>query len=67
MALDVKKQVEELAIKVGENQGILQEERLKDPNDHYFEKPLEFALHKCAFYECYSCKKPFFGGLIDCE
>ena len=22
---------------------------------------------KCAFYECFECKNPFFGGLADCE
>ena len=22
---------------------------------------------KCAFYECFECKSPFFGGLADCE
>lgn len=35
--------------------------------DHYFEKPLEFALYKCSFYECGKCSEPFFGGLVDCE
>lgn len=24
-------------------------------------------MHKCAFYECHTCKVPFFGGLTDCE
>lgn len=24
-------------------------------------------MHRCAFYECKTCQKPFFGGLIDCE
>ena len=24
-------------------------------------------MPKAAFYQCYSCKKPFFGGLVDCE
>ena len=46
---------------------MLQDERLSDSNDFYFEKPLEYALHRCAFYACFTCKEPFFGGLIDCE
>ena len=24
-------------------------------------------MTKCAFYQCYECEKPFFGGLVDCE
>ena len=24
-------------------------------------------MHKCAYYECYKCKSPYFGGLADCE
>lgn len=24
-------------------------------------------MAKGAFYECYDCKKPFFGGEADCE
>ena len=24
-------------------------------------------MHKCTFYECFKCKKPYFGGLIDCQ
>ena len=24
-------------------------------------------MHKCTFYECYQCKKPYFGGLVDCQ
>ena len=27
----------------------------------------ENAASKCAFYECHECKRPFFGGLADCE
>ena len=27
----------------------------------------KYLLSKCSFYECWECKKPFFGGLVDCE
>ena len=55
------------ALKVAERQGLLQDARLQTPDDHFFEKPLEYALYKCAFYECAKCVEPFFGGLVDCE
>ena len=55
------------ALKVAERQGLLQDARLQNPDDHFFEKPQEWALYKCAFYECAKCMEPFFGGLVDCE
>ena len=65
--LQLKAKVESEALKVAERQGLLQDERLSNLDDFYFEKPLEYALHRCAFYACFTCKEPFFGGLIDCE
>ena len=63
----LKKQVEREALKNAESQGILSDERLQNPNDVYYNKPQEYANHRCSFYQCYDCKKPYFGGLIDCE
>lgn len=63
----LKKQVEKLALKNAESQGILNDERLTTEGDVYFGKPQEFANHRTSFYECHGCKKPYFGGLIDCE
>ena len=34
--------------------------------DAYFNEPVALAMHKCAYYECYECKVPYFGGMIDC-
>ena len=41
--------------------------RLKDPTDRFYQKPLEYALHMCEFYECQRCHCPFFGGYVDCQ
>lgn len=46
---------------------MLQDARLSNPEDRYFEKPREYAMARCAFYECFTCKGSFFGGLVDCE
>jgi E3 ubiquitin-protein ligase MYCBP2 len=24
-------------------------------------------MYKCAYYMCYQCKEPYFGGMKDCE
>ena len=63
----LKAKIDVEALKVAERQGLLLDARLLNPDDHYFEKPQEWALHKCAFYQCAKCTEPFFGGLVDCE
>lgn len=29
-------------------------------------QPLEYAMHIYCYYECFKCKKPYFGGLKNC-
>jgi Ring finger domain len=41
--------------------------RLKDPKDKYFQKPLDYALARLSYYQCFKCKLPYFGGLKSCE
>ena len=65
--MSLKAKVEKEALKNAEEQGLLFDERLKNPGDVYFGKPQEFANHRCSFYQCFKCEKPYFGGLIDCE
>ena len=48
------------------------ENRLKDPklmdsSSRYFENPEKYALDLYAYYECFKCQQPYFGGLRDCE
>ena len=33
----------------------------------YRNNPTLFALDRLAFYECYKCKNPYFGGMRKCE
>ena len=49
------------------NQGLDQSERLTTPGDPYYGDLKSLAMHSCAFYECFDCKKPYFGGMVDCE
>ena len=41
--------------------------RLKDKNSPYFMKPELYAIDRFAYYECFRCKKPYFGGKKECE
>lgn len=65
-ALDVKANVEKKAAERAKFEELDKNPRLKDPNDHYFNKLGEFAMFKLAYYPCHKCKSPYFGGMIDC-
>lgn len=40
--------------------------RLSDPNDIYYKNLQEWALFKLAYYPCFTCDQPYFGGMKDC-
>lgn len=40
--------------------------KLKDKNSPYFGKPKEYAMIIYAYFLCFKCKKPYFGGRKDC-
>jgi len=50
-----------------EVEGIAQEERVIDPSSDYYNKPFEYAEKIFAFYQCFSCKLPYYGGRRACE
>ena len=62
-ARKLEEEIKELAVARAKHQGLDEDPRLKDPNDRFFEDLESFAMFKCAFYNCYECKKPYFGGL----
>ena len=64
--MELKVQNDQLVKKV-ETKGKIEMGPVTEADSHYFNKPQEFLLAKCAFYECKTCKKPFYGGLVDCE
>eukprot|EP01083_Nonionella_stella_P296938 1008581_1 len=44
-----------------------EEDRVNDPESRFFNDPVSYGLSIYAFYECFHCHKPFFGGRRDCE
>jgi hypothetical protein len=40
--------------------------KLKDKTSPYFGKPKEYAMIIYAYFMCFKCKKPYFGGRKDC-
>eukprot|EP01083_Nonionella_stella_P135347 411745_1 len=47
--------------------GLLKDKKLTDPASKWFGKPEEFAMNSYAYYNCFKCKKEYFGGRRDCE
>ena len=44
------------------------DERITNPNDKdYFRQPEKYALARFAYYECFKCSTPYFGGKKECE
>jgi E3 ubiquitin-protein ligase MYCBP2 len=41
--------------------------RISNPQDSYYQKPQEYALAIYCYYQCFKCKKPYFGGAKDCQ
>ncbi|KAJ1632881.1 hypothetical protein T492DRAFT_985372 [Pavlovales sp. CCMP2436] len=37
-----------------------------DAGGDFHSKPVEFALRRYVYYECHTCKLPYFGGLAAC-
>ena len=41
------------------------EKKLSDPNDTYYGKPEKYSMSIFTFSQCFKCKNPYFGGIID--
>ena len=65
-ALEIKVIVEKKAEERAKFEELHKNPRLRDPKDHYYNKLAEFALFKLAYYQCFKCKVPYYGGMNDC-
>ena len=48
-------------------EGLDKHERVVQEGSEFHNKLQEFAMFKLAFYECYQCKLPYYGGQRDCQ
>lgn len=55
-----------MALQRAVHEGLDKHPRVKDPTDDFFNKLEEFALFKMSYFTCFKCKKPYFGGMMDC-
>ena len=57
-----------MAVQRAKHEGLDKHKDLKDKGKDWHRKPPhEFFMYKMAYYSCYKCKKPYFGGMKDCE
>ena len=47
--------------------GLEKDEKFKDKNYAYYNDLVGYAMYKCAYYMCFKCKQPYFGGMKDCD
>jgi hypothetical protein len=44
----------------------MKDEKLVNPSSNFYNKPYEYGIAIYAYYLCFKCKKPYFGGHKDC-
>lgn len=62
-----KSKIEKMAISEATRAGLRTSPKLQDPCDDFFNNFKGLAMASCTFYECGSCRTPYFGGMIDCR
>ncbi len=63
----LEKEVKEKALMRAKVEGLDKDPKFQDPSYHYYNDLEAYSLYKCAFYTCFKCRKPYFGGLKDCN
>ncbi|CAD8183249.1 unnamed protein product [Paramecium pentaurelia] len=61
------KEVQELCLQRLKLEEKEKDKELLDPTHQFFQKPLDYAMHIYCYYLCFKCKKPYFGGLKNCQ
>lgn len=59
--------IREKAMRRLKMEGMDKDERLTKPDSDYYQQPERYALHSFAFYSCFKCHKPYFGGRRNCD
>ena len=62
-----KAEVQNLARKTAVQEGLHRARPVLEQGSSFYGKPVEYAMYQCNFYKCFHCKKPYFGGMRNCE
>lgn len=50
-----------------EFEGMKKDPDVAQPSGRYYNRPADYAMDKFAYYPCFQCKKPYFGGQRRCD
>ena len=62
----IKTDVEKMALERAKYEAIDKDPRLSTAGDRFHNNLQAWAMFKLAYYQCFKCKKPYFGGMKDC-
>eukprot|EP00727_Mastigamoeba_balamuthi_P011166 m51a1_g6672 putative probable e3 ubiquitin-protein ligase mycbp2 (598) ;mRNA; r:204452-207534 len=65
--LQLKSEVESRAAQRLEYEGFTKAKEITSPESPFFQKPLEFAMHRYLYSLCHKCRKPYFAGVRQCQ
>ncbi len=62
----IKQDVETKALQRSKFEGIDKDPRLNEKADRFYNNLPAWSMFKLAYYQCFKCKKPYYGGMKDC-
>jgi E3 ubiquitin-protein ligase MYCBP2 len=65
--LELQADVKRKALDRFEHMKLKDAPELADKNGAYYQNPLKYAMARFCYYPCFKCKKPYFGGLKECN
>ena len=65
-AMKVKTSLEAKALQRLKFENLQAAPEITTQKGQFYGKPLEYAMHRFAYYPCFKCKKPYFGGMRAC-
>lgn len=64
---NLKIKVENMALDQLKREGFDKDKRLYEKGGKYYNNKPLFAMDRLAYYMCFKCKKPYFGGMRKCD
>jgi E3 ubiquitin-protein ligase MYCBP2 len=62
----LEKDVKDKALLRIKYEGLDKDPELADPKSNFYQNLEAWAMFKLAYYQCFKCKKSYFGGKKDC-
>eukprot|EP01095_Lingulamoeba_sp_RSL-Kostka_P009076 TRINITY_DN3106_c1_g1_i1.p1 TRINITY_DN3106_c1_g1~~TRINITY_DN3106_c1_g1_i1.p1 ORF type:complete len:449 (-),score=163.39 TRINITY_DN3106_c1_g1_i1:81-1427(-) len=63
----LKKEIEIKALQRLKFEGLEKAESIVKPGEEYYNNPLGYSMKRFAYYPCFKCGKPYFGGQVQCN